>query len=231
MDSFDSRVKVDVLFEDADLIAVVKPSGMPTANAPAGRTSLFTILKARLGQDSFVGVVSRLDAAVSGVVVMAKSQAAAAHLSEQFRNRSVTKRYSAIVTGRFPAPLGDWAEWTNWLIRPAGSGATTAVMAGTDEAQEAKSLARVVRRGGEVSLVELEPITGRRHQLRVQLASRGCPIVGDRLYGSRLPYPLPGCIALHATQIELAHPTKAGSLILSARWPSQWAERFGHLFS
>lgn len=212
------------------MIAVVKPAGLPTANAPTGCPSLFTVLKARLGPKAFVGVVSRLDAAVSGVVVMAKTSAAAAQLAEQFRDRSVKKRYAAIIAGRFPAPVGEWVEWTDWLIRPMGQGPTTVARALAETALEAKTRARVVRRGGEVSLVELEPVTGRRHQLRVQLASRGCPIVGDRLYGSRLPYPLPGCIALHASSLEIAHPIRAESLVFKAAWPSDWEKRFSHLF-
>lgn len=219
-----------MLFEDDHLIATVKPAGMPTANAPVGRPSLFTWLKDRSAPDAFVGIVSRLDAAVSGVVVSAKTPRAAARLAEQFRERSVEKLYSAIVTGRFPAAIGVWLEWKDWLQRPPGQRPTAVVSQGTAEAQEATARARVVARGGEISLVELSPLTGRRHQLRAQLSARGCPIVGDRMYGSRLPFPIPGGIALHATQISIEHPDSDTPLTLEAPCPRLWKSRFSHLF-
>lgn len=238
--------KIDVLFEDDQLIAVVKPAGLTTANAPAGKPSLFTWLKARLGPEAFVGIVSRLDAPVSGVVVVAKTSATAEGLAAQFRDRSTRKRYVAVVTGRFPAPIGQWVEWSDWLERGAGrepsrivpgevpgGGRPRGSKAEGDgplpQSQEARTRARVVRRGGETSLVDLEPVTGRRHQLRAQLAARGCPIVGDRLYGSRLPFPEPGGIALHACQLEFEHPATKAPIILTSPLPPEWRNRFGSL--
>ena len=87
---------------------MVKPAGIPTAHAAAGGDSLYARARATR---PFVGVVSRLDLPVSGVVVFAKTSAAAAALAEQFRERTVTKEYAAVVEGRFPAPLGQWVEW------------------------------------------------------------------------------------------------------------------------
>lgn len=230
---------IEILFEDDHLIAAVKPAGLPTANAPAGRPSLFTWLEQRLSQRSggkaFVGIVSRLDAPVSGVVVVAKSPAAAASLAAQFRDRSVEKRYVAVVAGRFPGPLGQWVDWNDRLVRGEGKEASRIVPAlplGPDNpaAQDARTRARVVRRAGEVSLVELEPQTGRRHQLRTQLAARGCPIVGDRLYGSRLPFPLPGGICLHAAGLSLDHPHDGRELTLTSHVGPVWREAFPSLF-
>ncbi|MFM7137155.1 MAG: RluA family pseudouridine synthase [Planctomycetota bacterium] len=231
---------IEILFEDDHLIAAVKPAGLPTANAPAGRPSLFTWLEQRLsprsGGKAFVGIVSRLDAPVSGVVVVAKSPAAAAGLAEQFRDRSVEKRYVAVVAGRFPGPLGQWVDWDDRLVRGEGKGASCIVPADPHgphdpAAQDARTRARVVRRAGEVSLVELEPLTGRRHQLRAQLAGRGCPIVGDRLYGSRLPFPLPGGIALHAAGLTLHHPTGGDEITLASHVGPSWRAAFPSLFS
>lgn len=231
---------IEILFEDDHLIAAVKPAGLPTANAPAGRSSLFTWLEQRLsdrsGGKAFVGIVSRLDAPVSGVVVVAKSSAAAAGLAEQFRDRSTEKRYLAVVAGRFPAPLGQWVDWNDRLVRGEGKGPSRIVKSdprGHDESasQDARTRARVVRRAGEVSLVELEPQTGRRHQLRTQLAARGCPIVGDRLYGSRLPFPLPGGIALHAAGLVLEHPLTGEAMALASDVGSAWREAFPSLFA
>lgn len=238
---------MEILFEDDHLIAVVKPAGLPTANVPAGRDSLFSRLRQRYGPGGFVGIVSRLDAAVSGVVIAARTPAAAAGLAEQFRDRSVGKEYVAVVTGRFPAPLDEWRQWTDAIVRGddrhpsrvAAEGAVARDQPGqgagggtrpTAEPQEARTRARVVRRAGEVSLVELEPLTGRRHQLRAQLASRGCPIVGDRLYGSRLPFSPTGAIALHAARLSLAHPSTAEPLVFAAPWVHAWLTAFPALF-
>jgi 23S rRNA pseudouridine1911/1915/1917 synthase len=186
---------LESITEDDHLIAVVKPAGLPTANAARGTPSVFTILQESRPAGAFLGVVSRLDAPVSGVLVMAKTRKAAAELSRQFRERLVEKTYAAVVEGRFPAPLGQWVDWHERIerrgeerrsrLRPAG-GAGRGVPAdeadddGGDEDDvaggECHVRARVVKRLGEVSLVELVPSTGRRHQLRAQLAGRGCPI-------------------------------------------------------
>jgi 23S rRNA pseudouridine1911/1915/1917 synthase len=217
-------MNLKILFEDDHVIAVVKPAGLATANVPAGTPSLFALVRSRLPRGSFVGVVSRLDAPVSGVVVLAKNRAAAADVSDQFRHRTVRKSYVALCGGRFPAPLGRWVDWHDTIERPADSR--------RDEAgavrQAAHVRARVVRRGGEVSLVELEPSSGRRHQLRAQLGGRGCPIVGDRLYGSRLPFPTG--IALHAKSLEFDHPATGNRIRLEAALPSCWSTRYPLLF-
>jgi len=232
-ESADRDPPLDILFEDDHLIAAVKPAGLPTANAPAGRPSLFTRLKERFatgaGGDAFVGIVSRLDAPVSGVVVVAKSPLAAAGLAEQFRERTVEKRYLAVVSGRFPAPLAQWIDWNDHLVRGAGREPSRIVPV-ADDAQDARTRALVARRAGEVSLVELEPLTGRRHQLRAQLAARGCPIVGDRLYGSRLPFPEPGGIALHAAKLALRHPLGGRELRLESAVAPAWQHAFPSLF-
>ena len=218
-------------------MVVVKPAGLPSANAARGEESLYTVLKQRFGGGGFVGVVSRLDAPVSGVVVFAKTPSAAAGLAEQFRDRSVEKAYSAVVTGRFPAPLGSWVDWHDAISRRDGEPksqlhpAAAACDRGGDEAPRAAHLrARVVVRAGEVSLVELEPSTGRRHQLRLQLASRGCPIVGDRLYGSRLPC-RSGGIALHARRLAFVHPATDVPLGLESPCQDMWRESFPSLFA
>jgi 23S rRNA pseudouridine1911/1915/1917 synthase len=232
---------VEVIFEDDQLIGLVKPAGMPTANAPRGAASVYAWLRRRLGPTAFVGIVSRLDAPVSGALVVAKTSAAAADLAGQFRDRVVEKRYVAVVEGRFPAPLEQWVEWHDAIARRANEPRSTirhaaACEAGPDSrddddaeaagfaARPADVRARVVRRAGEVSLVELEPSTGRRHQLRVQLASRGCPIVGDRLYGARLP--CPSGIALHARSLRITHPGTGAPVLLEAAWPTWWGARF-----
>lgn len=225
---------VEILFEDDHLLAAVKPAGLPTANAPRGSTSLFTLLRERRPTGAFLGIVSRLDAPVSGVVVVAKTREAAAGLAAQFREHEVGKSYAAVVSGRFPAPLGDWVDWHDAIARDEGErrseiGVAPGHDGGTGGARPAHVRARVVRRAGEVSLVELEPSTGRRHQLRLQLASRGCPIVGDRLYGSRLPC-VAGGVALHANRLVITHPATGRSMTFESPAATRWRTAFPSLF-
>jgi 23S rRNA pseudouridine1911/1915/1917 synthase len=227
---------IEILHEDAHLIALVKPAGLPTANAAPGEESVHAWLRRRFGPRGFVGIVSRLDAPVSGVVVIGKTPAAAAALAAQFRERTVEKRYVAIVTGRFPAPLGAWVEWRDAVARNPGDfrSQLRSSMPGAAEDEpdgvSAVTKARVVRRAGEVSLVELVPLTGRRHQLRVQLEGRGCPIIGDRRYGSRLPF-RPGGVALHAARLSLLHPATGRPTVFESAVGPRWSEAFPSLFS
>ena len=272
----------EILHEDAHIIVVVKPAGLPTANAARGQRSLFTLLAAARPRGDFLGVVSRLDAPVSGVVVLANTRLAAADLSRQFRERLVGKSYEAIVEGRFPGALSRWVDWHDRLTRQGdehrsrvqlgrghrgrGTSGRSAVGPGSasDTARAAPDSsgrcagedadaeghdgdgharhgadchvrARVIRRLGEVSLVELVPSSGRRHQLRAQLAERRCPIVGDRTYGSRLPFPSgPGlgpAIALHARRLTFRHPHSGDRMEFVANRPAAWHAsypEFGH---
>lgn len=212
------------IHEDDALIVLAKPAGLPSANAPRGTASMFSLVQQGRSRGAFLGVVSRLDAPVSGVLVFAKTKAAAAALAEQFREHAVTKEYVAIVEGRFPAPLGQWVEWHDLIERHAEDEAAGAA----DAAPRAAHVrARVVRRAGEVSLVELVPSTGRRHQLRVQLSRRGCPIVGDRRYGARLPFP--EGIALHAARLGFVHPVAGTPCVCEAPLPAAWSRRFPSL--
>ena len=100
------------------------------------------------------------------------------------------------------------------------------------DGESAETSARVVKRAGEVSLVELQPKTGRRHQLRAQLAFRGCPIVGDRLYGSRLPMSFEDdlVVALHAQRLTLEHPKTGDKTTFEAEVPKLWKSRYSVLF-
>ena len=225
-----------VIHEDEAIVAVAKPAGIATANVPAGEESVFTLVRGLLADrvrgrsvPPFLGVVSRLDRPVSGVVLFAKTQAAAADLARQFRERSIDKTYVAVVEGRFPAPVGTWVEWTDALARPRRGPTRRASDRESHEAREARLRARVLVRRGEVSLVELRPVTGRRHQIRAQLAARGCPIVGDRTYGARVPFP--EGIALHGLRLTIEHPIVRQRLTLTAEAPANWRLVFAALVS
>ncbi len=216
-----------VLYEDNHLLAVAKPAGLPTMGAPAGRTTMLVLakqyIKAQYDKPGnvYLGVVSRLDTPVTGVLLFARTSKAARRLAQQFRERVVCKTYWALVRGEMVPPSG---RWIDSIARLPGRRRVGVVGANHPDAQEAITNYRVLRSGEGVSLVELEPATGRKHQLRVQLAHRGCPILGDTTYGSRQPFP--AGIALHARQLEVLHPVRKTPLVLRAPLPEYW-RKFG----
>ena len=199
--------QLEVLFEDNHLLVINKPVGLPTQGVVEGAASVVTAAKAYLKQKYrkpgkvYLGVVSRLDASVSGVLVLARTSKAAARLNEQFRERTVKKTYWAVVEHPPDPPAG---ELTDWLKKDEKSQQMTVVTRHTIGALKAKLTYRTLNKQPQGCLIEVELETGRKHQIRVQLAHLGCPILGDRKYGSRRT--LPAGIALHAHLLEIAHP-------------------------
>src|SRR5581483_6281333 len=183
----------------------------------------------------FLGVVHRLDRPVSGVLLFARTSKAAARISEQFREGTVEKVYWAVVEGEVKTAAGTLEDW---LLRDRETGRTEVVEPRTKDARQAllHFQVRAVHEG--LSWLELRPQTGRRHQLRVQLASHGHPICGDAKYGS-VYTPLPvrdragektaekkGAIALHARSLTFLHPVRYEPLTLTAELPHGWRGRF-----
>ncbi len=211
---------LDVLFEDNHLLVINKPVGLATQGVIEGATSVVTVAKDYLKKkyakpgNVYLGVVSRLDAAVSGVLVLARTSKAAARLSDQFRERSAKKVYWAVVEEPPNSPMG---ELTDWLKKDEKTQRMTVVSRHTIGAQRAVLAYRTLSRHAKLCLVEIELHTGRKHQIRVQLAHLGCPILGDRKYGSRRK--LPAGIALHAHSLEITHPVSKELLRFIAPLP------------
>ena len=215
-----------VLYEDNHLLALDKPAGLATMGAAAGRPSLWALAKEYIKQKYhkpsgvYLGTVSRLDAAVSGVVLFARTSKAAARLAEQFRSRATKKLYWAIVEG-LPAPT---AECVDWLIKDERLKRMRVVAANATaehrRAQQAHLIYRRLQQTAAGWLLEIDLRTGRKHQIRVQLSHRGLTILGDRKYGSRVPFT--AGIALHSRQLEFTHPTRRERLTLTAPVPSAW---------
>lgn len=218
-----STPPLEVLFEDNHLLVVVKPAGIATMGVPGEETSLLTLAKAYIKQryqkpgNVYLGVVSRLDAPVTGVVLIARTSKAARRLSEQFRSREVAKTYWALVEG-CPQPAS--GQWVDWLAHDERHRRVHIVGPGHPGAQEARLGYRRLRGWEGVSLLEVELETGRKHQIRVQAAEHGCPIVGDRKYGSRRPFA--AGIALHARRLEVTHPVSGQRLEFEAPLPRSW---------
>jgi 23S rRNA pseudouridine1911/1915/1917 synthase len=231
---------IDVLYEDNHLLAINKPSGWPTTHFDGSEETVDRLAKAYLKEkyhkpgNVFLGVVHRLDKPVSGVLVFARTSKAAARLSEQFREGAVEKVYWAVIedTTR-PADGSPWAidsgSLDDWLLHDDAENRVKVVPPDTPGAKPARLLYQVRGRRGGLVWLELRPHTGRKHQLRVQLASRGCPIYGDAKYGS--PHRLGHAIALHARSLTFLHPTKGDPLTLTAELPRHWRGRFARLLA
>lgn len=201
---------VPLLFEDEDLLVVDKPAGLVVH--PAGPHRTDTLIQRLwpklapgwaqgLSSNSRPGVVHRLDRGTSGVMVIAKNRAAAEHLSRQFADRTVTKVYWAVVDG---VPRGASGRIRSMVgrSRSAPQRMTTAVPGRWAETEYRVIAVRPDDGGRRRSLLEVRPKTGRTHQIRVQLAALGHPLVGDPLYGGPAgPRPL-----LHAHRLEFRHP-------------------------
>ena len=219
----------EVLYLDNHLLVVVKPSGMLAQGDATGDADLVTLAKAYLKKrfdkpgNVFVGLVHRLDRPTSGVVMLARTSKAASRLSDQFRRRVPTKRYLAVVEGG----LGDGGRWTEREdgIDKGDGGSVRVVPVG--EGQRAALRYRTLAREGGQSLVEVELQTGRKHQIRAQLAALGVPIVGDFRYGTPTPFANGHGIALHAYRLVVEHPTKREPVTVIASPPSAWDGLFG----
>ena len=232
-----------LLFEDEHCLAIVKAAGQFSQGswAPPGEQTLEGEVREYLNpadpSSVYLGIVHRLDRPVSGLLVWAKTTKSARRLSQQFERRRVEKEYWAIVedteakaqpergsTGPI-ARSSVAGTWIDWLTSAGVSGVVRAVSAGTERARQA-----VTRFGLENASslppgcrwLRLWPETGRTHQLRVQAALRGLPIVGDANYGASKPFPRG--IALHARRLGLRHPTLGTPLELIAPLPATWTD-------
>jgi len=211
---------VDILFEDKDLIAVNKPTGLASITEnDVEKDSLHSLLEEKLQQKMFV--VHRLDKEVSGVILFAKNARTHRMINRQFNERTIKKSYLALVRGSVEENDGIIKK----AIREFGSGRM-----GIDEKKGKRSETKyhVMQRVKDYTLLELNPSTGRRHQLRVHLYSIGHPIAGDLRYGDKTVQQNFPRIMLHARKIELK---LAGNKIIAveAPVPDSFSEILDHL--
>ncbi len=226
-----------ILFEDEHCLALLKPAGQPVQGtwAPPGETTLEQDVRLHLSpaapEAAYLGIVHRLDRPVSGVLIWAKTPKAARRLAGQFEKRAAVKEYWAVVEAQAPGPIDARAwpapvdVWEDWLTaRTDDAGMIRVVPEATPGARPART--RVVVDASAsfpdgLRWLRLWPETGRTHQLRVQAATRGMPIVGDSTYGSPRPFS-PG-IALHARSLQVRHPSTSAPMTLLAPTPDSWA--------
>lgn len=217
-----------ILYEDNHCLAVDKPARVLTIGDESGDTTLTQMVRDYIAKKYnkpgkvYLGIVHRLDGPVSGVVLFARTSKAAGRLTEQFRESSVRKVYHAIVEGKISPPE---AVLTDWLLKNPATNKVSRVSPGTHGGKVCVLSYRRLKTLGRNSLVEVLPTTGRSHQIRVQLASRGYPIYGDVKYGSK--HTFHGAIALHAAQLSFEHPVRKEPVTISAPYPPAWKELLG----
>lgn len=218
-----SPFHLEVLYEDNHLLVVNKPAMLPTMGVAESQPSLLSLAKEFVRQkyqkpgNVYLGVVSRLDAPVTGVVLLARTSKAAGRLSAAFRERRVEKTYWAVVEG---VPDEPEALLEHYLRKDERHRRVHTTHADCPDAQLARMRYSLMRSQGEFSLLEVQLETGRKHQIRVQLAKVGHPIVGDFKYGSRAKFP--EGVALHAMKLKLQHPVRDEPLAFEAPLPTSW---------
>ncbi len=212
---------MEVLYEDNHIIIVRKDPGEIVQADKTGDTPLSETVKDWIKEkynkpgNVFLGVVHRLDRPVSGIVVFAKTSKALTRLNEMFRNGEIEKTYWAITRGTPPAEQGHLTHYITTVERNNKSYASLKPSKG---AKEASLTYKVLSHGDHYNLLEIHLETGRKHQIRVQLSSIGCPIKGDLKYGDRRSNP-DGSISLMARRIKFIHPVSGKLIDVSATPP------------
>jgi len=194
-------MQLEVLYEDEAVLVCYKQAGIPTQSAKLGQqdmVSLVATYRKEKGQETYVGLIQRLDQPVEGLIVFGKTAGDTAVLSRQVQEHKVTKEYYAVVRG-VPEEKG---ELTDWLLRDGRTNTSTVVTEGTKGAKKAKLTYERLQVLEDRSLIRVHLYTGRHHQIRVQLAHGGHPLLGDHKYGtaddkkSYLPVGLCSCHVL-----------------------------------
>lgn len=210
--------KLKVIYEDNHIIVVEKPVNIPAQSDKTGDMDLLTMIKDYIKEkynkpgNVYVGLVHRLDRPVGGVMVYAKTSKAASRLSEQVRNKTMTKKYLAIVDGKMEK---DEDILEDYLLKNERTNLSKVVSKESKNAKYAKLEYKVLKYDEEINLsvLEVKLYTGRHHQIRVQLSSRNHSIYGDQKYGARGKGKQ---ICLWAYEISFEHPTTKELLIFKS---------------
>lgn len=212
---------IEVLYEDNHIIVVNKRAGEIVQGDKSGDEPLLERVRRYIKEkyakpgNVFCGLVHRLDRPVAGAVIFAKTSKALSRMCELFRLGGVTKRYWAITRNEPPEPEG---HLTHWITTVESTNKSTAHSAPREGAKEARLSYRLLARSDRYNLLEVTLETGRKHQIRVQLAAIGCPVRGDLKYGDRRSNP-DGGISLMAREVEFIHPVSGKEIRITAPVP------------
>lgn len=210
-------MKLNIIYEDQDILVCEKPAGVPSQSDKTMDADMVNLLKNYLYEvhqktNPYLGLVHRLDRPVGGVMVFGKTKQATAELSKQIQQSETDKRYLAIVTNALPVSEGkEYHRVEDYLVKDGRSNLSKVVEASTKEAKKAILEYRVLENGAiqetECSLLEVHLLTGRHHQIRVQLANRFEGIWGDTKYNTQFMNRRGWSnIALYSYSLEFSHP-------------------------
>lgn len=225
-----------IICEDGPLVAVNKPTGIFTegfGDTVVDRVKSFLKSKYQKSGNVYLGIPHRLDRETTGVMVFARNSKAAARLAEQFSDRSTQKTYLLLLE---KPPQPNRGELVDWLLKDSEQAFVEVVSPDTPKAREARLSYETLHVQDGIALVRVELHTGRTHQIRVQFASRGCPVLGDVKYGGSTWQPDPaasqtdrvtpndavGLVALHALSLRLKHPIRYDEVLIEAPLPNSW---------
>lgn len=217
-------IPLDVIYQDEDVLVINKPIGLvvhPGAGEQTGTLAnslLFHFPQiASIGNPERPGIVHRLDRETSGIMVVALSEKAYSELKRQFKQREMDKVYIGLVWGKVPEKTGkiDWALGRHRKIRQR-------ISVKTRKPREALTFYSVLKEYADTTLLEIKPVTGRTHQIRVHFAAAGHPIVGDSQYGPRRPKKRFTRLFLHAHRLAFVHPTRGQWVEFVAPLPEEF---------
>lgn len=200
--------RFEILYEDNHLLGIVKPVNIPVQEDATGDADLLTLLKEDVKEryakpgNVFMGLVHRLDRPVGGAMIFAKTSKAASRLSESVRTHAFHKVYLTVVHGKPPASQG---RLINTLLKDERSNTVSIVRPGTPGGKEAILDYTVLGSAEGYTLLKIDLLTGRSHQIRVQLSGIGCPLYGDQKYGAAVNRPGQQ-IALWSALVGFPHP-------------------------
>lgn len=208
------KISEHILYEDTDIFVCRKCAGVAVQTRRTGEQDMESLLRnyrAGRGETPYIGIIHRLDQPVEGILVFAKNPGAAAALSRQLQNEGFCKYYRGVVYGAPPQKEG---RLENFLQRDGRTNTSRVVPAGTNGGKRAVLDYKILKKKGDTSLLEIRLHTGRHHQIRVQLAHMGCPLVGDRKYGAPTSSAAP--LALCACRLTFRHPVTGEMLTYEA---------------
>lgn len=213
-------LKINVLYEDNHIIVVEKPINVPVQADDSKDLDLVTMIKNYLKDkynkpgNVYVGMVHRLDRPVGGVMVFAKTSKASSRLSEQIRNKEIKKKYYAVLCG----DVFNDGILRDYMIKNSKN--NTSYITTKDKGKEAILEFKKLKYSNGLSLIDINLITGRSHQIRVQFASRGYPLYGDFRYNINTKKN--SNIALFSYLIEFTHPTLKKKMCFSLSIPNRY---------
>lgn len=213
-----------IIHEDNHIIVVEKPVGVPTQPDSSGDSDLLSQIKSYIKEkyekpgEVFLGMVHRLDRPAGGLLVFAKTSKAASRLSALIKKREMEKEYLIVTLGRPPAQDG---PLVHYITRVENRNVSRAYKVEKPNAKKSVLYYEVLKTKGKMSLVKVQLVTGRQHQIRAQFSAIGHPVIGDMKYGA--PETLDeGGICLFASRISFVHPVKKEQVTFEAKPPENW---------